>query len=410
MRERAVIPARRVRSVVLTSVAAVLLATVWLPGARADVPFPDDDPFYAAPADLAARPPGTVLGTRPISLLGLSVPVSAWQLRYRTTDSANRPTLNVTTVVVPPQPAAGPRPLLAYQIPEDSFGTRCAPSYALRGGRDPGVVNTLIDLPFLAETLRRGWAVVLSDFDGPRSRFFDGVNAAHGVLDGVRAARSFAPAGVTAASPVGAYGYSGAAFATLWAVQLRKEYAPEVVFAGVTAGGVPADIAGMARSVDGGQLSGLALLTLLALARDYPDSGLTELLNDRGRAAAAESAGACGSEFVPKYAGTRLDEFTRAPNILDSTAFRTAVARAELGARVPDVPLYLYHSRTDDRIPVAGFSALVDRYCAGGATLTAVHSPFPTHNGGALGEFLGGMDYLSDRFAGRPPAPGCHIR
>ncbi len=405
-RSAAATTARRVSTALALGV-VVLLATISTPVARADIPFPDDDPFYAAPADLAGRPNGAVLGSRSIALLGLPIPVSAWQLRYRTTDSRGAAVADVATVLVSPLPWAGPRPLLSYQIPEDSLGTRCAPSYALRGGRDIGVVNTVIDVPFLIDTLRRGWAVVVSDYEGPRSRFFDGVNAGYGVLDGIRAARAFGPAGITVASPIGAYGYSGGAFATLWAAQLRAVYAPDVVFAGVSAGGVPADIPAIAGRVDGGGQAGLAMLILLSLARNEPETGLADLLNDRGRAALAENAAACGSDLVPKYVGAHVDDFAAIPNVLASPAFRAATGANELGAAVPDAPLYLYHSTTDDVIPVPGFSALVDRYCAGGATLTAVHSPFPTHNGGAVGEFLGGMNFLSDRFAGVPPAPGC---
>ncbi|MFI5780298.1 lipase family protein [Nocardia sp. NPDC051570] len=400
---------RRAWSAALVGTAVALLTTLSIPVARADIPFPDDDPFYAAPADLASHPNGAVLGSRSIALFGLPIPVSAWQVRYRTTDSRGHAAADVATVLVSPVPFAGPRPLLSYQIPEDSLGTRCAPSYALGGGRDSGVINTMIDVPFLTDTLSRGWAVVVSDYEGPNSRFFDGVNAGHGVLDGIRAARSFGPAGITPASPVGAYGYSGAAFATLWAAQLRPSYAPDVVFAGITAGGIPADIPALAQRVDGGPQAGLAMLILLTFARNEPETGLADLLNDRGRAALAENASACGSDLVPKYIGAHVDDFANVPNVLASPAFRAATGANELGAITPDSPLYLYHSITDDVIPVRGFSQLVDRYCAGGATLTAIHSPFPTHNGGAAGEFLGGMNYLSDRFAGIPPAPGCRV-
>ncbi|MCM6773072.1 lipase family protein [Nocardia sp. CDC159] len=406
----AVMAVRRGWSAALVGAAVVLSASVSTPVARADVPFPDADPFYAAPADLAGLPNGALLGSRPISLFGLPIPVSAWQLRYRTTDSRNKPILDVTTVIVPPIPWAGARPVLSYQIPEDSLGTRCAPSYALRGGRDLGVVNTLIDVPFLTETLRRGWAVVISDYEGPQSRFFDGVTAARGVLDGVRAARAFAPAGIAPTSPIGAYGYSGGAYATLWAAQLRAVYAPDVVFAGISAGGIPADIPAIARRVDGGQQAGLAMLILLALARNEPESGLADLLNERGRAALAENANACGSDLVPKYFGARMDDFATVPNILAHPAFLAAAAKNEVGTITPDTPMYLYHSVTDDVIPVPGFSNLIARYCAAGATQTAVHSQIPGHNGSAVGEFLGGMNYLSDRFAGLPPARGCHVR
>lgn len=401
--------AYRTGSTLAVLAVTVLLAVLSAPVAQADIPFPDDDPFYAAPGDLAEQPNGAVLGARPISLLDLPIPVSAWQIRYRTTDSADRPLLDVATVIVSPLPHPGPRPLLSYQVAEDSLGTRCAPSYALRGGRDPGVVNTMLDLPFLTETLRRGWAVVVGDYEGPQSRFFDGPTAGRAVLDGIRAARSFPPAAV-GASPVGAWGYSGGAFATLWAAELRARYAPDVRFAGISSGGVPTDIPAIAQRVDGGVQAGLALLILMALARNDPDSGPLELLNDRGRALLAENATACGSDLVPKYAGARVDDFAAVPNVLAHPVFRAAAAAHELGASVPDTPLYLYHGLTDDLIPAAGFTGLVENYCARGANLTAVHSPFPTHNGAAIGEALGGMNYLSDRFAGVPPPVGCVVR
>ncbi|MBB5913043.1 hypothetical protein BJY24_001910 [Nocardia transvalensis] len=399
----------RAGPVLLLAVMATVIAM--LPGtvARAELPLPDDDPFYAAPADLADQPNGAVLGSRPIALLGLPIPVSAWQLRYRTTDSDGAPLLDVATMLVPPVPWPGPRPLLAYQVPEDSLGTRCAPSFALGGARDAGVVNTVLDIPFLVESLRRGWAVVVPDYEGPQSRFFDGPAAGRAVLDGIRAARSFPPADV-AHSPVGAWGYSGGAFAALWAGQLRAQYAPDVPLAGITAGGVPADIPSIAQHVDGGVQAGLALLILIALARNDPGSGLIDLLNDRGRALLAENVSACGSDLVPKYAGAHVDDFSTVPNLLSNPVFLAAASANHLGSPAPDAPMYLYHSTTDDVVPVPGFTALVETYCAQGATLTAVHSTYPMHNGAAIAEAAGGFNALADRFAGVPPPAGCVIR
>ncbi|WP_067886507.1 lipase family protein [Nocardia vaccinii] len=402
---------RRRAGVVLTVAIALVLGLLSAQVARGEVLAPDVDPFYSAPADLAAHPAGAVLGIRPIGVFGLPLPVSAWQLRYRTTDSVNRPMLDVATVVVPTTSwDRGPRPLLSYQVPEDSLGTRCAPSYALSGGHDPGVVNTLLDVPFMTAALLRGWGLVISDYEGPYSRFMDGPGAGRAVLDGVRAALNFAPGGLRATSPVGAWGYSGGAFATLWAAQLRASYAPQVRFAGISTGGVPAGIPAIARRVDGGIQAGLALLIVMALARNHPESGLPGMLNDRGRGLLAANATACGSELVPRYVNAHVDDFSAAPELLASKEFRSVAAANELGGNPPDAPLYTYHSNSDDVIPVAGFDSLVERYCATGATLTAIHSPFPTHNGAAVGEALGGMNFLADRFAGRPVTPGCTIR
>ncbi|WP_174186029.1 lipase family protein [Nocardia barduliensis] len=407
---RSVCPA--ILRAVLSALTFLVAALSAAPQAYAELPPPDLDPFYAAPADLDDYHDGAVLDSRPIALLGLPLPISAWQVKYRSTDASDDPVADVATVLVPMWPWFGPgaRPLLSYQVPEDSLGTRCAPSFALRGGWDTGVANTLIDTPFMAEALRRGWALVVSDYEGPRSRFLDGENSGRGVLDGIRAARDFPPAGLGPATPIGAWGYSGGAFATLWAAQIQPWYAPDVRFAGITSGGVPADWPAIAREADGTLQAGLALLILFALARNDPGGGLLELLNDRGRAALIENGAACGSDLVPKYAGAWVDDFALVPNLLSHPVFRAATAAQELGGSAPVTPMYLYHSLTDDVIPVAGFTDLVGRYCAQGASVTSVHSMLPTHNPAAVGEAPGAMNFLADRFAGLPVAPGCRER
>ncbi|MFF7940692.1 lipase family protein [Nocardia gamkensis] len=403
---------RPLRTAILGIALSALIALAAVPAAHAELPSPDHDPFYAAPADLERYPNGAVLDSRPIALFGLPLPVSAWQVKYRSTDASDDPVADVATVMVPMLPWFGPgaRPLLSYQVPEDSLGTRCAPSFALRGGWDSGAVNTLIDTPFMAEALRRGWAVVAGDYEGPRSRFLDGVNSGRGVLDGIRAARDLPQAGLGPATPIGAWGYSGGAFATLWAAQMQPWYAPDVRFAGITSGGVPADWPAIAREADGTVQAGLALLILFAIARNDPGNGVLALLNDRGRAALAENATMCGSDLVPKYVGARVDDFAVVPDLLSHPAFRAATDAQELGGSAPETPMYLYHSRTDDVIPVAGFTDLVGRYCAQGAAITSVHSMLPTHNPAAIGEAPGAMNFLGDRFAGLPVAAGCRER
>ncbi|MEV4127548.1 lipase family protein [Nocardia sp. NPDC049707] len=388
-----------------------VVAFAFVPVARA-VPSPDPDPFHPASIDLAPQPAGAILQARSFALYGLPLPVTAWQVQYRTSDTNGSPIAGTATVLVPNWLWLGPgqRPLLSYQIAEDSLDTRCAPSYALRGGWDLGAANTYIDTLFIAEALRRGWAVVASDYEGPDSRFLDGVNSGRAVLDGIRAARALAPGGVGPASPIGAWGYSGGAFATLWAAQIQPEYAPDIRFAGITSGGVPADWPATTQGVDGTVQAGLAMLVLIAIAKNDPNSGVPELLNERGRIALAEDASACGPDFIVKYGNAHVDDFSAVPDVLSHPVFRAATDRQELGGSAPIMPMYLYHSTTDDVVPVAGFTDLVGRYCAQGADLTFVHSPLPGHNVAAIGEAAGAMGFLADRFAGVPVAPGCHSR
>ncbi|PXX66743.1 secretory lipase [Nocardia tenerifensis] len=394
--------------------AVLLLASsfVTVPDALAQVPPPDADPFYAAPADLAAYPEGAIVESRQSALFGLPLPISTWQVKYRSTDASGVPVADVATVMVPMMAWNGPgaRPLLSYQVAEDSLGSRCAPSYALRGGGDPGGAQAIIDTPFMIGALLRGWAVVASDHEGPRSRFLDGVNSGRGVLDGIRAARDLPAAGLGPATPVVGWGYSGGAFATLWAAQIQRQYAPDIRLAGLAAGGVPSNWPAIGGYVDGTMQAGLAMLIVLAAFRDNPSPAFKDLLNDRGRAAVAADGAACGPDLVAKYLNARVDDFASVPNLLAHPAFRAATDPHELGAPAPAVPMYLYHSTTDDIVPVAGFTDLLARYCAQGATITSAHSTLPGHNPTAAGEALGALSYLADRVAGVPVAPGCHER
>ncbi|MFE3193861.1 lipase family protein [Nocardia sp. NPDC059240] len=379
--------------------------------ARPEPVQPADDPFYAAPADLAAHAPGSILNRREISMFGLPLRVSTWQLQYRTTGPDNRPVAAVATVLAAasPWPGPGARPLLSYQVAEDSLGTRCAPSFALHGGRDSSISSTVIDTPFVIDALRRGWAVVVPDYEGPESRFLDGVNSGRAVLDGLRAARAFSPAGLSTASPIGAWGYSGGAFATMWAAQLHRTYAPELPIAGITAGGIPTDLATIARNADGGPQAGLSMLILLALLRTNPASDLTALLNERGRAAMISEAASCGIDMMSRYSATHLDDFSQTPDLLSHPSFLAAAHRQDLGNTIPDIPLYLYHGTNDEVVPVEGFDTLLHRYCTPGSTVVAHHSGAVGHNGTAIAEAPGGMTYLANRFAGEPLTPGCAL-
>ena len=108
------------------------------------------------------------------------VSADAWQVKFRSTDTRGAAVSGVTTVMIPRRPFNGAaRPLLSYQCAIDSLGAAADPSYTLRHGDQ-------WELPFIARALRRGWAVVTTDYTGPRHAFAAGLLAARFVLDGIR--------------------------------------------------------------------------------------------------------------------------------------------------------------------------------------------------------------------------------
>lgn len=374
------------------------------------VPTPGTDPFYAAPADLAGLADGTVLQSRPIEPFGIGLgPLSRfWQVQYKSTDSRDRATTGVATIAVPATPWTGPgaRPLVSYQLAEDSLGINCTPSYSIRAGLAAGINNTNSEFPAAFTLLQRNWAVVLADYQGPEQRFLDGPQEAHGVLDGIRAARSFTPAGL-ADSPVGLIGYSGGGFATSSAAGLQTTYAPELPIVGIAMGGLPADLAGSWRATSGTYSAGLGLLALTALDRIAPEAGIPALLNDRGRAVLAENTRSCGVDFVAKYAFANFDDYTAVPDLPTDPRFLALAPRIMLDNNVPAVPTYVWHSTGDDVLPISGTDATVQKWCAAGAQLTYRRTSTPTHGAAALTGIFDAIDYLGRRFVGEPAPAGC---
>ncbi|MFD4428175.1 lipase family protein [Nocardia sp. NPDC058497] len=267
------------------------------------VPLPEQDSFYAEPVGLADLPNGTVLASRaiePESFLQ-PLPADAWQVQYKTIDNHGTPRAYIATVLVPQGEWTrdGPRPLLSYQVAEDGVGAKCAPSYALRGGIDGVPSNAYSETGMIRIALQQGWALVVPDYQGPDSDLFGADGYVHGVLDGIRAARAFAPAAVDPAAPIGMWGYSGGAQATAIAAQAHSTYAPDLpltgvaLVTGVALGGVVADLEATMSGFSGGVAGGGAVVGLVGLNRSYPEADVAQYLNESGRRMLAASQADC---------------------------------------------------------------------------------------------------------------------
>jgi hypothetical protein len=396
-------PSRLLRHV-LTWMFAVLGVLALAPPASAAAPLPpDSDPFYAAPAGLAGYAPGAVLRSRTVTVTGLAIPmpVRAWQLLYRSSDAHGQPVADVTTLMVPALPftGGGPRPLLAYQTAEDSLGTVCAPSYTLRAGTEK-------ELALVAPALLGGWAVLMTDYEGPQSQYGVGAQAGHAVLDGIRAARSFSAGGVSG-SPVALMGYSGGALATAWAAEQQPAYAPEVRLAGVAEGGTPAYLAAVFDTIDGGPFAGLGFGAIVGISRGYPEADLPSVLNAAGRQLVSDVASACVYELAARYPYRSLDEFTTVPDAVRLPQFAGVLAATRLGQAVPAAPVFNYHATHDELVPVATADALVAGYCAAGVPVRTYRDPIGEHNSLAVSGAPLALAYLADRFANRPVPTNC---
>lgn len=363
-----------------------------------DVGPPAGDPFARCEDEgLDAHPPGAVLDHREVEIRSLRrvLDVDAWQIRFRTSDVRGRAVAGVTTVMVPRRrPVRGFRPLLSYQCAIDALGPGSDPSYTLRHVDQ-------VELPLIRLALRRGWAVVATDHNGADHAFCAFPLIAHHVLDGIRAALALGPAGLDPAAPIGLWGYSGGALATLFAVERQPGYAPELALAGAAAGGAGVDITSSPEMFDdGGLLSGIPFASLIGVSRGFPDVELRSVLTPQGRAMVDAAADMTMEQIVASFPFVRWRDHLTVPDVSSIPGMAAALEEGRLGRTVPTTELHLYHAVHDRYPPVADVDALVARYRRAGVTVGYARHRVGGHLTSALVGVPGALRFL-DRTLGR---------
>lgn len=355
-----------------------------------DPPPTTADAFYAPPSALSPGPPGRLVRAEPtaVSLLpGWQLPATdAWRLMYRSTSATGGP-LAVTATLMVPRAGAGPapRPLVSFAVGGHGLGEQCTPSIQLHHG-------THVELAVVAAHLAQGWAVVVTDYQRrPGHPYLNAAASAHAVLDAARAAGRVPDAGLSPAGPVGIVGYGHGGSAAAAAAERQPDYAPDLDLRGVTAGGVPADLAALIEAADGTAHFGLVPLVLASLRAAYPDLGL-DGLSPAGRAAVRSVARQCLPDVLGRWAGRRTAELTAGgvplAGFLDAhPSWRRRIDDQRIGRRAPAAPVLVFHGLGDPAVPYAVTHRMAEGWRARGAEVHVAAYPVATH-GGALVEAI----------------------
>ncbi len=275
---RVVTAHRMGRGLGLRALAALLMAVgcalMSSGAAHAALP-PEQDPFYKyeGRTRLKKIAPGTVLKTRtvPFHLAGIETPVTAVQLLYRSTSALGKPTVNVTSVLLPPLKLGAPT-VLSYQSFYDSLNTEDDPSYEISGGTFESGDIAKVESVLIAPMLLAGETVVVPDTEGEDADFSAGPVYGYNTLDSLRAALSSPATGLGPGTKIGLAGYSGGAIATEWAAQEAPTYAPDINsdIVGAAMGGVLVDPAHNLRYVEGSSSwASIIPMSLDGLSRAY---------------------------------------------------------------------------------------------------------------------------------------------
>ena len=403
---------------VLAALAALTALTIATPatadpsthttGAAGALP-PDQDPFYRAPADIASFAPGQIVASREVSAkLGtLPVPVKSWQISYRSNSQTGQPILAVTTLISPTDDwhKRGKRPIVSYQVPEDSVGSTCAPSYNIVDGKagDPGT-DAVVEVARIAPFLAEGWALAIPDHEGPQAYFGVAQESGPITLDGIRAVKSFTgDDSIGADSPVGMSGYSGGAQATGWAAQLQPTYAPDLKLTGAALGGLPANLAAVGKYLDGGPFAGFEFAVAQSFVRAYPSAGIAALFNQRGINDLGAMTGKCQLDILQAFGFRKLERDTTVADPLSVPAIVQVLTLNRLGiTSAPQTPIYDYHAVTDEIVPVGQDNETVQLWRAKGAKVQQGRDLFGEHVKEQAVRMPAVVSFLRDRFDGKP--------
>ncbi|KAL9050032.1 MAG: hypothetical protein Q9162_006882 [Coniocarpon cinnabarinum] len=342
------------------------------------------------------RAPGTILNSRQISpAVGGST--NTYQLLYRSTDSKGNPNAVVTTIFEPE--VADPKKLLSVQEP---YGY-----YTFQTGGDVSADS------FIASGLADGWYVASPDFEGFNAAFTNGLQSGQATLDGLRAAlNSNSITGIDSDAAYAIGGYSGGALGSEWAVELQPKYAPELKIAGAALGGLTPNVTSVLFTISGTAFAGLGPAGILGLSAQDPDfrAYVESLLVPANATTFEKALTQCLTDDIATFLGQDITNyFVGGAATLDNMNVTDFTEQyGIMGLRdTPTVPLYVYKGVQDQISVIADTDALVNKYCATGASITYSRNSTTDH----VSEAAAGQDaafaFLQDRINGVPAAPGC---
>lgn len=370
--------------------------------------------FYDAPADLSGAP-GDIVRSEPSAffldpLRLLRAPAAAHRVMYQSSDRNGTP-IAVTATVLTPNKAwlgHGERPVVGYAVGTQGLGDQCAPSRQLAAG-------TEYEGTFISGLLARGYGVVVTDYEGLGTpgvhTYVSREVSGRAVLDSIRAAQRLPAAGLPDAGPVGITGYSQGGGAAAAAAEIAPSYAPELVLSGVVAGAVPADLSGIAETLDGSLYFAFLGYAVVGLSESY-ELETDPVLNQRGRDVLSALEQQCTADSIAAYPFVQSRTLTADGRpmtaLLGEEPYRSVVAEQLIGdGRKPAVPVLVTHSVLDDVIPYAVGRSLAVRWCDQGASVRLGTNAAPGHVGGAVRSYPESFAFLEARFAGVPAASSC---
>ncbi|MGY2018973.1 lipase family protein [Nocardia gipuzkoensis] len=396
--------------------------------------------FYLPPARIPVEP-GAIVKTAPMALFATvptdrGWPGEAQHVMYASRLQDGSPVAVSGTFIdaAGPWQGPGPRPTVVIAPGTSGQGDRCAMSVAFSTGAtvftDPSPsLSANQELPASAVWSGLGARVLVTDYIGLGTpgmhTYANRIEAAHAVLDGVRAAHNLSGAG--AETPVVLWGYSQGGGATAAAAEMAPQYAPELNLKGAWAGGPVADLAAILERIDGALIGGAIGFAINGLLARYPElsKAVDRVTSPAGRAMLETLSDECIGDIITRHPFMKTSSLTNDGRSLTEhlaaiPEAAPALAELRVGSLLPATPVLITSGLNDDTVPYGQARRLAEDWCAKGATVTFRTNDLPPIFSGATipnhfgPEMIDGfgpdnaITYLLDRLADKPVS-GCTI-
>jgi pimeloyl-ACP methyl ester carboxylesterase len=407
-------------------------------GALTTTPSAAAGDFYTPPADLPAAN-GALVRSEPMKLAipvpqgssSTTLPGSATRIMYKTTDEGGKPAAVSGVYIEPSRPwtGKGPRPLISFSVGTQGVGDACAPSKTLESFivSENGKFMVGYEIPAIYNLLGDGVAMVITDYIGLGTTdrvhtYMNREDQAHAVLDAARAALTLPNTSISAASPIGLYGYSQGGGAAAAAAEAAPTYAPELNLKAAYIGGPPANLFEVMKSADNTLLTGVIAWAINGMAPYRPalTPYIGSLLNTKGLDYLEKSKDQCIVDAILGAGGKKTSEWTNSGKVASVEVTKypeimKAVEDQRIGKLTPRIPVQIATGTKDDIVDHGQAKQLALDWCAKGVNVTYKPVIQLASSGGLMLTHLGPMitqlgsskSWIVDRLNGKPTSSNC---
>jgi pimeloyl-ACP methyl ester carboxylesterase len=360
-------------------------------------------PFYNISGLHKNGPLGQVVRSQP-----LGFPVedgTALRILYRTQRADGSPAFSSGMVFIPNGNATAPRPVVAWAHGTVGLGAQCAPSRS---------AHPVTDLSWVPSMLARGWVVTATDYAGlgtpGPSGYLIGDDEANDVLNNVRALR-YIPA-AHAGTSFAVWGHSQGGHSALFTAARAQSYAPELHLVATVASAPSAELVPLLNQTYNSTLAWvLGPEVLTSWPATYPGLPVRSVLSGAGFDNYKRIAQKCiTSAAVEGAIRNAVKQRLFQGNPLSVSSWKNVADEQTAPLLSPSQPLMVVQSLGDQVVLPDTTALYIQRACVAGSNVTSLwladvgHIQLFSDIGPAV------VNWLGDRFAGRPTAPTCNQR